>query len=291
VYNLAGDMSYYYLDSDKNPQGPYSVDELNSFKVSGLITDETLAAAAGDSKWRALSEVLKNTVCSTWNNKMECPHCQENLENEKTLPNKCPHCLKWIHGNNLGLWGAFIYALKNFWNFKGRASRTEFWGFYLFSSIINLLINKVTEFMTFSETELLNAFFEDENSEASEALQAMAEYYSSSQVLIAIGINFITFLIFFIPFLAVSVRRMHDVGRTGKPVFIGFISVILMYASFGYVLCEEYLNSSEEFLELPYILMITNSFVFISISIYLFIMMILPGDKGTNQFGPSAYSK
>ena len=63
-------MKYYYLNEDKKPQGPYNENELAAFKQSGLINDETLAAVAGDSKWRRLGDLLNKDVeadCSTWN--------------------------------------------------------------------------------------------------------------------------------------------------------------------------------------------------------------------------------
>ena len=63
-------MKYYYLNEDKKPQGPYSEAELVAFKQSGMINEDTLAAAAGDSRWQRLEDLLnKETAeeCSTWN--------------------------------------------------------------------------------------------------------------------------------------------------------------------------------------------------------------------------------
>ena len=83
-------MKYYYLNEDKKPQGPYSESELLAFKESGLINDSTLAAVAGDAKWRPLGELLAAKVapveeeCSTWNNELgNCPHCGKMIEAAK----------------------------------------------------------------------------------------------------------------------------------------------------------------------------------------------------------------
>ena len=108
---------------------------------------KTLAAVAGDSKWRRLGDLLNKEVeadCSTWNKELgKCPHCEQMLEGN-SVPEICPHCQKSIHGANRGLWYAFLYAIRNSFNYKGRATRTEFWGFYLFSYIISLAVGQIT---------------------------------------------------------------------------------------------------------------------------------------------------
>lgn len=291
-------MTYYFLNSDKKPQGPYSMEDLNSLKASGVIRDDTLAAAAGDSDWRPLSEVLIHTKCSTWNNDIKCPHCEKEIE-EKFVPNKCPYCSNWIHGNNLGLWGAFVFGMKNFANFKGRATRTEFWGFVLFCTIIKMGCNKMTEFITMNQTAVLEKMLEEKENEA-HFYTFMKEYMCSTPVLTAISIDFVVGIILFIPFLAVSVRRLHDTGRTATSVVLATCSLISVYitgAAFLFQVgsIENFPQFAENFPSAGYIssvFMLGSSSVFyILISIYLFIMMLLPSNPGSNKFGPCSFLK
>ena len=61
-YNPRRAMKYYYLDSEKKVQGPVSETELRVMHESGRLSDETLAAAAGDSGWKPLFTLL--SYCS-----------------------------------------------------------------------------------------------------------------------------------------------------------------------------------------------------------------------------------
>ena len=79
----------------------------------------------------------------------------------------------------------FILAFKQAFNFKGRANRPEFWYFTLFSTIISiicLLIDTQVLGTSMSESGLIGGIY---------------------------------FLISFIPSLSVTIRRLHDVNKSG----------------------------------------------------------------------------
>lgn len=132
-------MQYYYLNSEKQPQGPYSLHEMQQLYCNGVITHETLAAMAGASKWNPFSELDAEGLmddCSTWNKaESSCPHYQSGLSAD-ILPLHCSHCGRELHAHSRGLVHAFAYAMKNPFNWKGRATRTEFWGFTISYFII-----------------------------------------------------------------------------------------------------------------------------------------------------------
>lgn len=94
----------------------------------------------------------------------------------------------------------YIIALKNYANFNGRASEGEFWYFALFHMIF-----------TFAPFALIYAF------EAS---------------FIFVGFSIIISQIYslatFLPLLAISVRRLHDVGKSGWYILIPVYSLILL---------------------------------------------------------------
>lgn len=89
--------------------------------------------------------------------------------------------------------GAITTCFKKYAVFSGRASRAEFWWFYLFSFIINSV-------------------------------------FTTLQLLLkipAIGYAFIIVsCLLLLPSLSVSVRRLHDVGKNGNYIFLILIPII-----------------------------------------------------------------
>lgn len=91
----------------------------------------------------------------------------------------------------------YLSVLRQYAVFKGRARRKEYWFFILFNLIASLLLT-VVDFMTGS----LNAEL---------GMGLLSGLYS---------------LAVLIPSLAVTVRRLHDTGRTGWWLLIGLIPLI-----------------------------------------------------------------
>jgi uncharacterized membrane protein YhaH (DUF805 family) len=85
----------------------------------------------------------------------------------------------------------YLSALTNYAQFSGRARRAEYWNFLLFNMIACIIL------MVFSV--VTKAF-----------LIVIAVYY--------LGV--------FIPSLAVSVRRMHDLGKSGWYILVGIIPIV-----------------------------------------------------------------
>ena len=85
----------------------------------------------------------------------------------------------------------YLKCWKQYADFTGRARRTEYWMFTLVNFLISFLLNLV----------LVGTFL------------GLSFYYIYS-------------LAIFIPSLAVCVRRLHDVGRSGWWYLIGLIPVI-----------------------------------------------------------------
>lgn len=84
----------------------------------------------------------------------------------------------------------YIDAFKNYVNFKGRATRKEYWMFVLFNLIVSFVIAFVAD--------LFHIYF----------------------------LNSLYSLIVLCPWIALFVRRMHDVGKSGAWFFVAFIPVI-----------------------------------------------------------------
>lgn len=86
----------------------------------------------------------------------------------------------------------YLKCWKYYADFSGRACLSEYWMFVLINLLIGLLL-AVPEFVMGREASILSSIYS---------------------------------LIVFIPSLAVFVRRLHDVGKSGWMFFVSFIPVV-----------------------------------------------------------------
>ena len=128
-----------------------------------------------------------------------------------------------------------------YFNFKGRASRSEFWFFYLFL-VIGYAISMFTMFIS---TKLF------------------------------IGTISIFVLAMIIPSLAVTVRRLHDINKSGL-----FILLPLPFE-----IMERLLEKSSEGLSLLFLV------ISLGLYIYLLVLYCTDGDKKNNRFGKNIYKR
>jgi len=98
----------------------------------------------------------------------------------------------------------FLKSLKQYADFNGRASRTEFWVFMLF----NILFALVWSFML-----ALAFLFLSEHSN-----------HSIPRIIYIVSPSY--FILLMLPTLAVAVRRLHDIGKSGWILLVGLIPVI-----------------------------------------------------------------
>ena len=85
----------------------------------------------------------------------------------------------------------YLHVLKNYATFSGRARRSEYWYFALFHTIFFIAISLVGELLGYP---LLSTIYQ---------------------------------VAFLIPYLAVGVRRMHDVGKSGWFLLIPIYNLVL----------------------------------------------------------------
>lgn len=124
----------------------------------------------------------------------------------------------------LSLFALFLETLtKRYAQFSGRASRREFWGFALFSVVAALAILFVAGIML----------------EIDEGLS-----------IVLVNLYWIFVIALYIPSLSVSVRRLHDTGKSGwwnlisVIPFIGQIWLIVLW-------CEASVNEDNQWGGLP----------------------------------------
>lgn len=85
----------------------------------------------------------------------------------------------------------YLKVLKNYARFHGRASRTEYWMFTLINAIITILLSIVEKFVNLDD--ILSGIYG---------------------------------LLTLLPLIAVGVRRLHDIGKSGWWYLIGLIPII-----------------------------------------------------------------
>jgi uncharacterized membrane protein YhaH (DUF805 family) len=99
----------------------------------------------------------------------------------------------------------YIHCLKNYTNFKGRARRSEFWFFILFHFIFMVAVI------------FLSIFFEESFG---------VDDDSNGLASIPMILYFVYIAAVFIPTLAVTARRLHDMGKSGTWFFVYFVPLI-----------------------------------------------------------------
>jgi len=128
---------------------------------------------------------------------MQCPKC--NLYHpDSALRCECGYDFETGIGNQAqrGAISWYLAALKKYAVFSGRAQRKEYWFFVLFNLLIAFALGLVEGFLNIapeSEESLLGTLY-----------------------ILAVAI----------PWIAVTVRRLHDTGRSGWWLLISFVPLI-----------------------------------------------------------------
>ena len=170
------------------------------------------------------------------------------------------------------LWQYFIESYtQNYFNFKGRARRREYWGIWLFNNLIAWAIYIALEIT------VIGHLLSDADAGAFSML--------SSMNLTWIVISVLWSIVGFFPQASATVRRLHDKGYSGK-WYLGvfFLSVVFVTLSFvvGFSLLMNGRQSNGMLVLFGLI-----GLLFIVLAIFIFILLLLDGDKTENKYGPS----
>jgi uncharacterized membrane protein YhaH (DUF805 family) len=148
----------------------------------------------------------------------------------------------------------YLKVMSQYADFSGRARRTEYWMFSLFNIIFGLIAAIVDQ-----STGLI---FENQQYGLFSSLYALAV---------------------FIPGLAVAVRRLHDTGRSGKYIFLAFVPLAAVMLLMAVTLLIQDAETQRFLLRNSAFVLIISTMI---ISIWLFVLFLLPGTSGDNQYGP-----
>ena len=164
------------------------------------------------------------------------------------------------------LWQYFVEAYtQNYFNFKGRARRREYWGIWLFYNLIALAISVIGRLLSDTDAGVFSML--------------------SSMNLTWTVISVLWSIVGFFPQASATVRRLHDKGYSGK-WYLGvfFLSVVFVTLSFvvGFSLLMNGRQSNGMLVLFGLI-----GLLFIVLAIFIFILLLLDGDKTENKYGPS----
>ena len=191
--------------------------------------------------------------CSQCGNKLPenalfCSKCGAPLETTSTVTNINPNykteAITTTELPTLDFQTAIKLCLNNYFNFNGRSRRSEYWWFTLLGFATNLI-----------------------------------------SIIPVIGpiISLIGIIVLFIPLLAVTSRRLHDVGRTGWWQAIWFlIPWIIVISLFILFIIFDFFEENNLFYLFAGLLL----FIILIGSLIVFVYWLTKvGDKGPNKFG------
>ena len=164
------------------------------------------------------------------------------------------------------LWQYFVEAYtQNYFNFKGRARRREYWGIWIFNNLIALAISVIGRLLSDTDAGVFSML--------------------SSMNLTWTVISVLWSIVGFFPQASATVRRLHDKGYSGK-WYLGvfFLSVVFVTLSFvvGFSLLMNGRQSNGMLVLFGLI-----GLLFIVLAIFIFILLLLDGDRTENKYGPS----
>ena len=162
--------------------------------------------------------------------------------------------------------------LKNYAKFSGRASRAEFWWFFLFVMIVYIAI--MIALGTMGGIAAINP----------------AAALLTGSVGIGVVLLGLFWLAMFIPMLAAQIRRLHDINRSGWWLG-GFWLVYLLYMGLTF----SALAGARTDGSVPNMGSVAGAGILALImfvySIVLLVFLCLRGTQGPNRFGPDPYGE
>lgn len=155
----------------------------------------------------------------------------------------------------------YMNAMRRYFEFSGRSSRSEFWFFVLFLFIIMIVASIIDRLVLGSES---------------------------------VGILYtLALLAHLIPGIAVSVRRLHDIDRTGlwvllfwlAPLVVFLIAMIFMGSSLFMIMSGDSSAMAAAFATMGAGFLLV-AVVDIVIAIIAIVFYVTPGTPGPNPYGP-----
>lgn len=148
-------------------------------------------------------------------------------------------------------------VFENYTNFKGRARRSEYWYFTLANIIISILLMLVDKALG-----------------------------------LKIGISNLYSLAVFLPGLAVAVRRLHDIGKSGKLLLLIYVLIIILAVIMVFSGLSFFMSAMSGMSgmpvgsgEMPGLGFFIPLLLIVAISIWMLVLFCTEGNHGPNKYG------
>ncbi|TMV10220.1 DUF805 domain-containing protein [Ruegeria sediminis] len=167
-------------------------------------------------------------------------------------------------------------CFSKFFTFSGRASRPEYWYFFLFVVICNIVAG-IVDSAVFTQVT------------TTEADGAKTITATSSQ-----PVQSIVGLVLFLPNLAVAWRRMHDTGRSGLyalfPLLLALGAGAVLVFGIGLASSFEHGGTLDLLFTRATLLVVIPALLVLLVSPLLMLWWLTrPSQPGTNQYGPNPH--
>ena len=189
----------------------------------------------------------------------------EVIQNNNTAP----------QGENLSLWGYFVRCItKKYSDFSGRARRKEWWSYILFQLLI--FIVPVVLFVATSVGEMMSdpdtMQYMSQNPDDEEYIYSLMSGNVYFWAMMIVG------LLLFVPWLAVTCRRFHDVGlSTGLFWVVGGLTILNNVIAL-LVMIEPGV--------VPHAVTSISKILSYLTGLVVLVVAFIPGKVGPNAYGP-----
>ncbi len=175
----------------------------------------------------------------------------------------------------MGPFRAVGRAYARMFNFSDRASRSEYWWFFLFQFLLYIGLQIAFGAAIASDPQFLSAA---NNPDMMEVF-----FQQNPQYMQYLGYAFAASLfVFFLPNLAVTIRRLHDTDRSGWFIFMP--TLVSLVAGFigGFMMAGAASSGNQG----GAMMMLVAIMIIPAIAyIWFIVVLCLPGTHGNNRFG------
>ena len=174
-------------------------------------------------------------------------------------------------------WTAVKTCFKKYFDFKGRARRSEYWWFILFGFIVYFVWAFLTAFLLALGIEGLG------RSDVMVGSPIMAFFTTS-------GIIMLPILFLVIPMYSALTRRLHDTGRSGWWV-VASLALSIVYSVTYFYMFYQMISSRRDMMEgfsspLMIVILIL-ALASMALGIALLVFSVMDSQPHENKYGPS----
>ena len=304
------ERTYFYITKEiKSPKGPYSLYELNRMVQMGELDEDARVAATGDTEWVALRTVMPELDVTTrpvlppipqqqlaaalppiprvgmrnpWPAAEvgPCPECGKSfpLDEAGLIPKECPHCRYLFRGDNPGgIMDNVKLVFRKLFVLKGRATRAEYWYFYLFSYIVSMMFTIPLAILQFASLTPRQMMRHDE-------LMFSAGYWETTAGMLQLAQFGISLVLIILNF-SVSVRRLHDTGKSAFLLVSMYVMMPMIVLTLIGILGVS-LKHNEQFMLSLFLLLAEIVYIFVA-AILILIAYCTDSTAASNKYGVS----